>query len=70
MSEDDAAEEIKRLRALLQSIVDCVDPKCGSLCGRCINALIARAPQVEKPVPQVADDDPIRVYRHSEEARA
>lgn len=58
----EAKAEIERLRACLRVILDCQDPKCGSLCGACLASLQAIEPWIEKPV-FVAADDPIRRFR-------
>lgn len=64
-TEEVLTDEVARLRRLLTYILDCANPKCGSLCAECVFALQSRNPIVERPVPVVGPDDPIRIIPKS-----
>jgi len=54
--------EIRILRRYLTTILDCADPTC-SLCGACLHAAREAEPRIERPIPEIAEDDPVRTYK-------
>ena len=54
--------EVLRLTRLTKAILDCTVDKC-YLCASCIAVLTQAIPAPEKPIPDIPEDDPIRVFR-------